>query len=102
MQRLTLASLTILASAGVLASCATTGQPVQRSPKAVAELATQWSVGQLAGSQLVLASQARPPLPMARLRALGGVVEIGVEELAMDQREAHAVLEGAGISWKLD
>ncbi len=40
MQRLTLASLTILASAGVLASCATTGQPVQRSPKALAELAS--------------------------------------------------------------
>ena len=40
MQRLTLASLTILASAGVLASCATTGQPQQRSPKALAELAS--------------------------------------------------------------
>lgn len=40
MQRLTLASLAILASAGVLASCATTGQPVERSPKALAELAS--------------------------------------------------------------
>jgi hypothetical protein len=39
MQRLTLASLTILASAGALAACATTMQHVQRSPKAMAELA---------------------------------------------------------------
>ena len=40
MQRLTLASLTILASTAVLASCATTEQPQQRSPKALAELAS--------------------------------------------------------------
>jgi hypothetical protein len=40
MRRLTLASLTILASAGLLASCATTGTPEPRSPKAVAELAS--------------------------------------------------------------
>jgi len=40
MQRLTLASLTILASAGALAACATTMQPVERSPKALAELAS--------------------------------------------------------------
>ena len=39
MRRLTIASLTILASAGVLASCATTGQPEQRSPEAQRELA---------------------------------------------------------------
>lgn len=38
MRRLTLASLTILASAGVLASCATTGTPAPRSVAAQAEL----------------------------------------------------------------
>ena len=64
---------------------------------AVAELAVQFSARLPTGSQLVLASRARPPLPVARLRAQGGVVEVGVEELAMDQREACALLEGAGV-----
>ena len=63
----------------------------------VAALAMQFSARPVAGSQLVLASRVRPPLPMGRLRALGGVVEVGVEELAMDQREAHELLEGAGV-----
>ena len=69
----------------------------QQSLDAVAELAAQFSAHLPAGSQLVLASRARPPLPMALLRAQGGVVEVGVEELAMDQREAYALLEGAGV-----
>ena len=69
----------------------------QQSLDAVAELAAQFSAHLPAGSQLVLASRARPPLPMALLRAQGGVVEVGVEELAMDQREGHALLEGAGV-----
>jgi hypothetical protein len=38
MRRLTIASLTVLASAGLLASCATTDRPEVRSPKAQAEL----------------------------------------------------------------
>ena len=58
---------------------------------AVAELAACLP----SGSQLVLASRARPPLPLARLRAQGQVVEVGVAELAMDQQEARALLEGA-------
>jgi LuxR family maltose regulon positive regulatory protein len=49
------------------------------------------------GSQLLLASRARPPLPVALLRAQGRVVEIGVEELAMDHQEARALLEDAGV-----
>jgi LuxR family transcriptional regulator, maltose regulon positive regulatory protein len=59
----------------------------------VAELAVQLPQG----SQLLLASRARPPLPVALLRAQGRVVEIGVEELAMDHQEARALLEGAGV-----
>jgi LuxR family transcriptional regulator, maltose regulon positive regulatory protein len=65
----------------------------QQSLDAVAELATQLP----AGAQLVLASRARPPLPVAVLRVQGRVVEVGVEELAMDRQEARAVLEGAGV-----
>jgi LuxR family transcriptional regulator, maltose regulon positive regulatory protein len=60
---------------------------------AVAELAVRLP----AGSQLVLASRRTPPLPVARLRAQGQMVEVGVDELAMDEREARALLEGAGV-----
>jgi LuxR family transcriptional regulator, maltose regulon positive regulatory protein len=59
----------------------------------VAELAAQLP----AGSQLLVASRARPPLPVALLRVQGRVVELGVEELAMDHQEARALLEGAGV-----
>ena len=60
---------------------------------AVAELAVRLP----AGSQLLVASQTRPPLPVALLRAKGQVVELGVDVLAMDQQEAQALLEGAGV-----
>jgi LuxR family transcriptional regulator, maltose regulon positive regulatory protein len=59
----------------------------------MAELAAQLP----AGTQLLVASRARPPLPVALLRAQGRVVELGVEELAMDDQEARALLEGAGV-----
>jgi LuxR family maltose regulon positive regulatory protein len=60
---------------------------------AVAEFALQLPKG----SQLVLASRAKPPLPVGLLRAQGRMVEIGVDQLAMDQREARALLEGVGV-----
>jgi LuxR family maltose regulon positive regulatory protein len=46
-----------------------------------------------AGSQLALASRGEPPLPLARLRAEGRVLEVGPDDLAMDSREASALLE---------
>jgi len=58
----------------------------------VAELAVQLPTG----AQLLVACRARPPLPVALLRGQGRVVELGVEELAMDDQEARALLEGAG------
>ena len=60
---------------------------------AVAELAARLP----ADAQLLVASRARPPLPVAVLRAQGRVVELGVEDLAMDHQEARALLEGAGV-----
>jgi LuxR family transcriptional regulator, maltose regulon positive regulatory protein len=60
---------------------------------AVAELAMRLP----AGSQLVVASRHTPPLPVAFLRAQGRVVEVGADELAMDQQEARALLEDAGV-----
>jgi LuxR family transcriptional regulator, maltose regulon positive regulatory protein len=60
---------------------------------AVAELAVRLPTG----SQLVVASRHKPPLPVALLRAQGQMVEVGVDELAMDEQEAGALLKGAGI-----
>ena len=45
-----------------------------------------------AGCRIVFASRVELPLPMARLRAEGAVEEIGVEQLAMDESEATALL----------
>jgi LuxR family transcriptional regulator, maltose regulon positive regulatory protein len=60
---------------------------------AVAELAMRLPTG----SQLLLASRRTPPLPVAVLRAQGQMAEIGVDQLAMDEQEARALLEGAGV-----
>jgi LuxR family transcriptional regulator, maltose regulon positive regulatory protein len=49
------------------------------------------------GSQLALASRARPSLPDALSSPRGQMVEIGPGELAMDGREARALLEHAGV-----
>jgi hypothetical protein len=49
--------------------------------------------------QLALASRTKPPLPVALLRAQGRVVELGTDELAMDDQEARALLAGAGVGF---
>jgi LuxR family transcriptional regulator, maltose regulon positive regulatory protein len=56
---------------------------------ALAQLAAQLS----GGSQLALASRTRPRLPLGRLRGQGRLMELGAPELAMDLREARALLE---------
>ncbi len=48
------------------------------------------------GWRFALASRAAVPLPAARLRAQGGIVEIGAEDLAMGPLEASCLLKGAG------
>jgi LuxR family maltose regulon positive regulatory protein len=60
---------------------------------AVAELALALP----AGSRLALASRRTPAFPVALLRAQGQLMEVGVEELAMDAREASALLEAADV-----
>ena len=57
----------------------------------------QVALGLPAGSQLAIGSRDRPPLPEALLRAEGGVVEIGVDDLAMGELEASSLLEGAAV-----
>jgi LuxR family transcriptional regulator, maltose regulon positive regulatory protein len=49
------------------------------------------------GWQFALASRAKVPLPTARLRAQGGIVEVGAEDLAMSPQEASWLLAGAGV-----
>ena len=48
------------------------------------------------GSQLAIGSRDVLPLPTARLRAQGGIVEVGIDDLAMDSREAGPLLLRGG------
>jgi LuxR family transcriptional regulator, maltose regulon positive regulatory protein len=49
------------------------------------------------GWQLALASRAVVPLPTARLRAQGGIVEVSADDLAMGPEEARSLLKEAGV-----
>jgi LuxR family maltose regulon positive regulatory protein len=49
------------------------------------------------GWQLAIASRHPLPLPVGRLRAQGGIVEVGATDLAMAPAEAASLLEGAGL-----
>ena len=49
------------------------------------------------GWRFALASRTIAPLPTARLRAQGGIVEVGAEDLAMSPEEASSLLEGVGV-----
>jgi LuxR family maltose regulon positive regulatory protein len=57
----------------------------------------QLALGLPPGSQLAIGSRDGLPLPTARLRAEGALVEIGVDDLAMGGGEAPALLRGAGV-----
>jgi len=49
------------------------------------------------GWRLALASRAVVPLPTARLRAQGGLLEVTADDLAMGPAEARSLLKGAGV-----
>ena len=51
-----------------------------------------------AGSRLVLAGRAEPPLQIARLRAEDRILEIGPDDLSLTCAEAAALLRDAGIA----
>jgi LuxR family transcriptional regulator, maltose regulon positive regulatory protein len=51
-----------------------------------------------AGSRLVLAGRAEPPLRIARLRAEGRILEIGPRDLALSLGEAASLLRAAGLA----
>ena len=50
-----------------------------------------------AGSQLALSAWSPPALPLGALRARGLALEIGPDELRMDQTDAHQLLSAAGL-----
>jgi LuxR family maltose regulon positive regulatory protein len=56
------------------------------------------ALGLTKGSQLAIGSRNGLPLPTARLRAQGGIVEVGVDDLAMGEHEVPSLLAGAGIA----
>jgi LuxR family transcriptional regulator, maltose regulon positive regulatory protein len=49
------------------------------------------------GSRLALATRVDPPIPVPRLRAGGDIMEIGVDDLTMNDAEARRLLENAGV-----
>ena len=55
------------------------------------------ALGLPTGSQLAIGSRDVLPLPTARLRAQGGIVEVGIDDLAMDSHEAGPLLLEAGV-----
>ena len=55
------------------------------------------ALGMPPGSQLAIGSRHELPVPVARLRAEGSIVEIGVDELAMGHEEAASLLKGADV-----
>jgi LuxR family maltose regulon positive regulatory protein len=61
---------------------------------AVAELALHLPTG----VRLAIATRGEPPLPVPRLRAGGDIIEIGAEDLAMNEVEARALLADAGVA----
>ena len=50
-----------------------------------------------AGSTLALSSRGEPPLPLARLRAEGRLLELGPDDLALTRRETQSLLRHAGV-----
>jgi LuxR family maltose regulon positive regulatory protein len=81
------------------------GQPVALVLDDVQRLRSQECVDALSalvdhvphGSTLVLSGRKAPALPLARLRAEGRVLELGVDELALTRREVLLLLRNAGV-----
>ena len=51
-----------------------------------------------AGSRLVLAGQAEPPLPIARLRVEGKLLEVGPGDLSLTREEAYSLLSSMDLT----
>ncbi len=64
------------------------------------DIITELSLSVPAGSQLAVASRRDLPVPIARLRAEGRILEVGASELAMDEEEAWRLLHEAGVDFQ--
>ena len=49
------------------------------------------------GSQVVLCGRARPPIPLARLRASGQLAELSIADVRMNEAESLEVLRASGV-----
>jgi len=49
------------------------------------------------GSRLAIAARREPPLPIARLRAEGRILEFGPEHLSLDREQSASLLRDAGV-----
>ena len=54
------------------------------------------------GSRLAVSTRTQPPLPTPLLRSRGDVVDVGVDDLAMDRQEAQLLFAGAGVQFSDD
>jgi LuxR family maltose regulon positive regulatory protein len=61
------------------------------------DMITELALSFPAGSRFAIASRDTLSLPAARLRAHGGIIEIGADDLAMSKPEAAVLLGGAGL-----
>ena len=70
--------------------------------KACAEVVASLAVNVPQRSTIVLAGRSLPPGPIARLRAQGGLFEVGTDDLALTTREAERLLRGLGVELEAD
>ena len=64
------------------------------------DIITELSLSVPPGSQLAVASRRDLPVPVARLRAEGRILEVGASQLAMDEEEAARLLHEAGVDFQ--
>ena len=55
------------------------------------------AIGLPSGCRLAMASRTTPPIPLTRMRASGALIEIGVDDLAMDPIASQTLLIRAGV-----
>src|SRR5262245_55665899 len=54
------------------------------------------------GGQLAVATRSEPALPLGRLAAEGGLLRLGMADLALDDAEAGALMRAAGVDAEAD
>src|SRR5262245_18585532 len=94
------AALAALASTEAVAVVLDHLEAVDR-PEAL-DVVTELALRLPAGSRLAVATRTQPPLPAPLMRSRRDLVEIGVDDLAMDRQEAQLLFAGAGVQFTDD